>query len=138
MRINTEYMDNPEPDNWPLVHPKDDGIRPAGNPDECFYCNQKVGQPHAPDCVAVSRRARFTVTLEVDIDMPCCWDNETDYQTFHEEHGYEEVWNALEQELSEGLPDDKPRTIHSADFQYMGICDHTPRSKVRDEDEEGE
>ena len=25
----------------PLVDPKDDGIRPAGKPDECFYCNRK-------------------------------------------------------------------------------------------------
>jgi hypothetical protein len=38
-------------DNWPLVAPNDDGIRPAGPRDACFYCRQKVGQPHKPDCV---------------------------------------------------------------------------------------
>ena len=26
--------------NWPTVHEKDDGIRPAGRPDQCFYCKQ--------------------------------------------------------------------------------------------------
>jgi hypothetical protein len=137
MRINTEYMNKPEPDNWPLVHPKDDGIRPNGQPDQCFYCGQSVGQPHARDCVAVSKRARFKITLEVDIDRPCCWDK-SDYVGFMEEHGFEDVWEALGQYFETGDPDDGPQTIHSADFQYMGISDHTPRIKIADDSEEEE
>lgn len=29
----------------------DHGPRPAGKPDECFYCHEKVGGDHKDDCV---------------------------------------------------------------------------------------
>ncbi len=35
---------------FPLVDKNDDGIRPAGKPDQCFYCQQKVGSEHKKDC----------------------------------------------------------------------------------------
>ena len=54
--------------SWPLVNPKDDGIRPAGKPDECFYCNRKVGEPHGRDCVMVDRKIRARYTIEVITD----------------------------------------------------------------------
>ena len=50
---------------WPLVHENDDGIRPAGKPDECFYCLQKVGQPHKLDCVCVKKLVEFKVDVHV-------------------------------------------------------------------------
>lgn len=56
--------------NWPLVDPKDDGIRPAGYPDECFYCSQKIGQPHSHSCVTVKKKVRLRVIVEVDMDQP--------------------------------------------------------------------
>lgn len=46
-----------------MVLPNDDGIRPAGQPDECFYCYQKVGQLHDPSCVTVSKIVRYKVML---------------------------------------------------------------------------
>ena len=51
---------------WPLVHENDDGIRPAGKPDECFYCQQKVGQPHGPDCVCVKKLVELKVEARLD------------------------------------------------------------------------
>jgi hypothetical protein len=47
---------------WPLVAPNDDGIRPAGRPNECFYCRQRVGKPHARDCVCIKKRVELKVT----------------------------------------------------------------------------
>lgn len=38
-----------------IVLVNDSGIRPAGKQDECFYCNQKVGQLHKTDCVMISQ-----------------------------------------------------------------------------------
>ena len=32
------------------VEPNDKYIRPAGKPDHCFYCGQKVGEEHHPRC----------------------------------------------------------------------------------------
>jgi hypothetical protein len=30
---------------------KDNGPRPAGKPDQCFYCGEKIGKLHKKDCV---------------------------------------------------------------------------------------
>lgn len=54
----SEYIKNPA---WPAVVPRDDGIRPAGPADECFYCHRKVGEHHELDCVCVSSRVRWDV-----------------------------------------------------------------------------
>lgn len=45
------------------VLPDDCGIRPAGKPDECFYCHQKVGSPHSPKCVVIVRDSTYEVYL---------------------------------------------------------------------------
>ena len=58
---------------WPVVLPNDDGIRPAGNPDECLYCQQKNGQPHKKDCVAVHRRVFVRYSYEIEIEVPAFW-----------------------------------------------------------------
>lgn len=54
--------------SWPTVDPEDDGIRPAGASDECFYCHQKVGEPHQRDCVIVTKRVRVRYLIDVDIE----------------------------------------------------------------------
>jgi hypothetical protein len=61
---------------WPLVDANDDGIRPAGKPDECFYCHQKVGQPHGPECVVVHKKVRVRVTMEIEMEVPASWDDD--------------------------------------------------------------
>lgn len=46
---------------WATVRPDDDGIRPAGAPNRCFYCHAKVGHPHGPQCVCVLKKVRYIV-----------------------------------------------------------------------------
>ncbi len=46
---------------WPLVDKNDDGIRPAGKPNECFYCRNCVGSPHGQDCVMITKRIEMKV-----------------------------------------------------------------------------
>jgi hypothetical protein len=50
--------------NWPLVDAFDDGIRPAGPPDTCFYCGRKVGEYHQDTCVVVKKRFELRITSE--------------------------------------------------------------------------
>lgn len=57
----------------PLVLPRDDGIRPAGPPDACFYCQQKVGQPHLAACVTMLKRVKVSYTFELEIEVPYSW-----------------------------------------------------------------
>jgi hypothetical protein len=59
---------------WPLVATNDDGIRPAGEPDQCFYCQERVGSEHKRDCVIVTKKVRVRFTVELDVDIPHCWD----------------------------------------------------------------
>lgn len=59
-----------KPATFPLVAENDDGIRPAGSPDQCFSYQRFVGQPHGPDCVVVSKRVRLRYIVEIDADIP--------------------------------------------------------------------
>lgn len=66
-------MDITNDEGWPLVAINDDGIRPAGKPDECFYCHQKIGQPHKKDCGVVKRKVLIRYTFEIVEDVPHYW-----------------------------------------------------------------
>jgi len=71
----------------PKVHWKDDGIRPAGPPDERFYCHAKVGNPHAQNCVAVKKVVRMRFVVEIDTEQPFSWTNEH-IEEFEKHEGY--------------------------------------------------
>lgn len=60
----------------PIVTKDDDGIRPAGKPDECFYCSEKVGQKHKLDCVTITRKVVVEYAFTLVIDFPQTWDKE--------------------------------------------------------------
>ena len=60
----------------PVVDKNDNGIRPAGKPNECFYCNQKVGTPHKEDCVVVYKKVKVKYSYEIEIEVPYGWDKE--------------------------------------------------------------
>lgn len=59
------------------THVDADDARPAGKPDECFYCNRKIGEEHTFECVIPSKRVRLRVTLEYETDVPRSWDKDT-------------------------------------------------------------
>lgn len=48
----------------PVVTGDDYGIRPAGRPDACFYCNRRVGERHAFECVIVRVPRTYRVILD--------------------------------------------------------------------------
>lgn len=54
-------------DNWPV---EDYGIRPAGKPDECFYCHEPKGGVHKPDCVIRQRTVVVRLEMELVIAAP--------------------------------------------------------------------
>lgn len=60
---------------WPIVASNDDGIRPAGPRDACFYCGQKVGRWHLVTCVVVTKRVELLVvaTLPDGSTMSGTW-----------------------------------------------------------------
>jgi len=74
-------MIDPQPVDYSSYQPPtlpvmsdDPGIRPAGKPDQCFYCGRKVGESHKQDCVILKRAVKVRYTFEIEIDMPFAWD----------------------------------------------------------------
>lgn len=59
--------------NW-IVTEK--SVRPAGRPDECFYCNQKIGSEHKKDCVIRSKTVVVDFTIRTVMAVPEFWDEE--------------------------------------------------------------
>lgn len=59
--------------SWPTVLVNDDGIRPAGKPGQCFYCQQKIGHPHKQDCVTVQKKVRVRYSFDIEIVVPHFW-----------------------------------------------------------------
>jgi hypothetical protein len=50
--------------------------RPASEAEECFYCKQSVGLPHADNCVLVSKKVKLRLTIEYVAIVPAHWDKD--------------------------------------------------------------
>lgn len=53
---------------------EENGPRPAGRPDRCFYCGHALGDRHKDDCVCVVRHVRIRLTVEYNVEVPADWD----------------------------------------------------------------
>lgn len=75
-------------DTYPTfsITENDDGIRPAGKPDQCFYCLQNVGQEHEKGCVVTWRHKKVKLLAHVEFegDVPEHWDNESILHRYNE------------------------------------------------------
>lgn len=58
----------------PIVSINDDGLRPAGEPDQCFYCKSKIGEKHAYECVTITRPVRVRVFFDLVVKEPISFD----------------------------------------------------------------
>lgn len=56
--------------NLPII---DDGVRPAGDPNKCFYCGSPKGQAHTTECVCLQRSVVVTLTLDYVVSVPRYW-----------------------------------------------------------------
>jgi len=58
-------------DDWLVM--KSSGPRPAGRPDECFYCQAKLGDQHVTDCVLRKRSVRVRFSFDLVVSVPELW-----------------------------------------------------------------
>ena len=115
--------------DWPLVLSNDDGIRPAGKPDHCFYCRQKVGQPHGPTCVVVTKLVRLRYTFAVDVRVPHFW-TPADIES----HRNDSSWcadNALDDVAAHTIDDPAgPCLCDRFDAEFVEVLDDTPHRET--------
>lgn len=60
-------------DNWEV---KEEGIRPAGSDNNCFYCGEEKGNTHKPECVIRKRTIVMEMKVEIVMEVPEHWDEE--------------------------------------------------------------
>jgi len=113
----------------PLVDIKDDGIRPAGKPDECFFCNQKVGNRHKSDCVVVNKRVKIKYEFIIEVDLPHFWEKEN--FEFHRNEGTWCSGNSLG-EIEQYLESEDSCGCDVMKATYLEVTDNTPKRKIRE------
>jgi hypothetical protein len=69
-------------DNWKV---DEYSIRPAGDPNKCFYCDTPRGGEHKADCVIRSRTVVVKMTAQYVVQVPEYWD--ADQIEFHRNEG---------------------------------------------------
>jgi hypothetical protein len=52
---------------------KENGVRPAGLQDRCFYCGQHIGENHKDDCVCVVKVVMVKVEMTIAKVVPASW-----------------------------------------------------------------
>ena len=51
-------------------------VRPAGKPDECYYCGVKIGEQHKPNCVIRKKTIVTRLTIDFVDSVPENWDKD--------------------------------------------------------------
>lgn len=146
--------------DWPLVHERDDGIRPAGPPDACLYCKQKVGQPHGRECVVVTKRIEMDVLVTWpdgmrpsrgvwQFDEPYSWDsgmsefhkNESSWccsNFLRDDRRFDVTWTDAPADVwqrLDALYEAGDCLCNVLRFGFAGVVDDTPKRIVLTEDE---
>jgi hypothetical protein len=98
----------------------DDGIRPAGQPDECFYCNRKVGQLHEDGCVITwkDKTVKLVAVIEIEKSVPEHYNREDIMYKYNEG-----TWCAsnLQDEFDKDCGCDRTEVIFPEQYQKVEL-----------------
>ena len=53
-----------------IIPNTDNGVRPAGDPNKCFYCSEPKGSQHKNDCVVLTRTIVVKLSVEYVVETP--------------------------------------------------------------------
>jgi len=125
----TPIIENPvyvQDERFPKVVENDYGIRPAGKPDECFYCHSKVGEHHKNDCVVVTKKVKVKFEIELELDEPHYWGKDNIEFRYNEGSWCSNNFlHLLEEAKQEHCLCGKLKAT------YVKVVDETPRVKER-------
>lgn len=94
----------------------EDGVRPAGPTDKCFYCDCSKGSEHLQSCVMRHKLAVFEITVQYISIVPASWDE--DQISFHRGESSFCLGNDIDQ-------------IYEESKAENGICNICRRTKVQ-------
>lgn len=126
-----DVIPNYDDTGWPMVVPNDDGIRPAGPEDACFYCGQKVGTAHRRDCTIVTKKVKVAYRFELEATVPHDWTEED--LLFHRNDGSWCADNALDELVA--LGERHGCTCNFIKATSITVVDPTPTRATRSEQE---
>jgi hypothetical protein len=116
-------------EDWPKVHERDDGIRPAGNPDQCLYCSSLVGEEHARDCVVITKKVKVRFSFTIEIDVPHSWSKE-DIEFHHNEGTWcaDNAYDLIDAHVKSQWLLCSCDLFHS---EFLEVTDATPRRNLQ-------
>lgn len=121
---------------WPLVEEDDNGIRPAGGPDTCFYCKRKVGEEHAKDCTTILKLVKLRHSFELIVDVPDHWD-EAKINAYYNQSSPMDMLYYIKKLFKNQIKNNGGYLDNLAEShrcEYIGIADNTPsRTNKREE-----
>lgn len=98
-----------------LLPVDDDGVRPAGDPNFCFYCGMPKGK-HKDDCVCRQRTVVVEMTIRYVSEVPADWD--VHMIEFHKNESSFCLGNDIEQ-------------LHQEKNARYGYCNICQRAEVK-------
>lgn len=133
------------------VEPDDDGIRPAGPSDACFYCSAKVGEIHHSDCVIRQRTVVLRFEFEYTVLIPEDWDQHMiefhrNESSWCANNGLHEIEAAIQHRVRAAYGD-HPEWAEGEDWtqwspldllSWLDACGHVSYRYVREADEADE
>lgn len=103
------------------THVDADDARPAGKPDECFYCQRTIGREHTFECVVPCKIVRLRATIEYEAELPRSWTRQ-DIEFHNEEKSC--LFNVVQdiKKYSDRRDEEFPNTCQGHPLvEYLGI-----------------
>lgn len=99
----------------------DEAVEPDSDTQQCFYCNEAIGEAHSKDCPLISKTVRVHLDVEYTACLPAHW-NEKDIKF----HYYAKKWDVLDlvDEILE-IRATRGCACEQVTFQHAESCDDT-------------
>jgi hypothetical protein len=97
---------------------EDDGVRPAGAPDQCFYCHSPKGQ-HKPDCVCLERTVIVEMSISYVRAVPKSWTVSDIEFLLNDSSSCADNEVRLVAEQADAAPENHCNTCQRTDFRFL-------------------
>lgn len=118
---------------FPKVIQNDNGIRPAGPDNACFYCSSVLGEEHKLDCVIVEKTVEIEYTTIIPVQVPHSL-NESDINFRYNESAWcgDNLSDLIEEAAEKAEKENMPCLCFVTKAKYIRTLDETPFRKIKE------